>query len=45
MTNKKTITDAINLTLYKLNSIMDGDLNEIIEALKMEDQKSALESV
>ena len=40
------VTDhRINLTLYKLNAIMDGDLTEIIEALKMEDQKDALESV
>ena len=40
------VTDhRINLTLYKLNAIMDGDLTEIIEALKMEDQKAALESV
>ena len=29
----------INLTLYKLNDIMDGDLEEIFESLKIEDQK------
>ena len=29
----------INLTLYKLNDIMDGDLLEILEALKIADQK------
>ena len=40
------VTDhRINLTLYKLNDIMDGDLTEIIEALKLEDQKTAMEAV
>jgi peptide chain release factor 1 len=40
------VTDhRINLTLYKLNEILDGDLNEAIEALKMEDQKAAMETV
>ena len=40
------VTDhRINLTLYKLNEIMDGNLNEVIEALKMEDQKSIMESI
>ena len=40
------LTDhRINLTLYKLNDIMDGDLTEIIDALKMEDQKVAMEAV
>ena len=29
----------INLTLYKLNDIMDGDLSEIFESLKIENQK------
>jgi peptide chain release factor 1 len=29
----------INLTLYKLNDIMDGDLGEIFESLKIENQK------
>ena len=29
----------INLTLYKLNDIMDGDLEEIFETLKIENQK------
>ena len=29
----------INLTLYKLNDIMDGDLEEIFESLKIENQK------
>ena len=38
------VTDhRINLTLYKLNSIMDGDLIEIIEALKIEDLKIKME--
>ena len=40
------VTDhRINLTLYKLNDIMDGDLTEIIEALQLEDQKAAMEAV
>ena len=40
------VTDhRINLTLYKLNDIMDGDLNELIEVLQMEEQKAAIESV
>ncbi len=40
------VTDhRINLTLYKLNDIMDGDLIEIIEALKLEDQKVAMENI
>ena len=34
------VTDhRINLTLYKLNDIMDGDLEEIFESLKIENQK------
>ena len=40
------VTDhRINLTLYKLNEIMDGDLTEVIEALKLEDQKAAMQAV
>ena len=40
------VTDhRINLTLYKLNDIMDGDLTETIEALKLEDQKAAMEAM
>ena len=40
------VTDhRINLTLYKLNDIMDVDLTEIIEALQLEDQKAAMEAV
>ena len=40
------VTDhRINLTLYKLNEIMDGALTEVIEALKLEDQKAAMEAV
>ena len=40
------VTDhRINLTLYKLNEIMDGDLTEVIKALKLEDQKAAIEAV
>ena len=40
------VTDhRINLTLYKLNDIMDGALTEVIEALKLEDQRSAMEPV
>ena len=29
----------INLTLYKLNDIIDGDLSEILDALRIENQK------
>ena len=40
------VTDhRINLTLYKLNDIMDGDLSEVIEALMLEDQKATMEIV
>ena len=38
------VTDhRINLTLYKLEEILDGNINEIIEALKLEDQRIQLE--
>ena len=40
------ITDhRINLTLYKLDSVMDGDLNEIIGALTAEHQAELLASL
>ena len=40
------VTDhRINLTLYKLSNIMDGDLAEVIESLKLEDQKAAIEII
>ena len=40
------VTDhRINLPLYKLNDIMDGDLTEVIEALKLEDQQAAMEAM
>ena len=40
------VTDhRINLTLYKLSNIMDGDLTEVIEALKLEDQQAAMEAM
>ena len=40
------VTDhRINLTLYKLDEILDGDLIETIEALKMEERKSLLSEV
>ncbi len=40
------VTDhRINLTLYKLNDIMDGDLTKVIESLKLEDQRTAMETV
>ena len=39
------VTDhRINLTLYKLNDIMDGDLTETIAALQLEHQKSAMDA-
>ncbi len=38
------VTDhRINLTLYKLNDIIDGDLTELIEALKIADRKIKME--
>ena len=37
------VTDhRINLTLYKLNEIMNGDISELIEKLRIEEQKSQL---
>ena len=37
------LTDhRINLTLYKLDQIMDGDLNEIIDALRADEQATQL---
>jgi peptide chain release factor 1 len=40
------VTDhRINLTLYKLNYIMDGDLNELTDALLAEHQAELLASL
>ena len=40
------VTDhRINLTLYKMAYILDGDLNEIIEALTTEDQAAKLKKL
>ena len=37
------ITDhRINLTLYKLEEILNGNISEVIETLKVEDQKIQL---
>ena len=39
------LTDhRINLTLYKLDAIMQGDLSEIFEALKLSAQEEALKN-
>ena len=39
------VTDhRINLTLYKIDQIMDGDLDEIIDALIAADQAEKLKS-
>ena len=39
------ITDhRINFTSYQLENIMDGDLNDIIEQLKIADQQVALQA-
>ena len=39
------VTDhRIGLTLHKLESILEGDLDDIINALKKSDQESKLES-
>jgi len=38
------VTDhRINLTLYKLDAILQGDLDEIIEALIIEDRQARME--
>ena len=38
------ITDhRINLTLYKLQDVLNGNLSELLDALKLEEQKSHLE--
>jgi len=40
------ITDhRINLTLYKLSEFLNGNLNEMLDALKLEEQKSQLQEV
>lgn len=40
------VTDhRINLTLYSLENVMDGDLEEIIESLRVEDNLSKLNAV
>tara|TARA_Y100000814_G_C12347678_1_gene406066 strand:+ start:87 stop:1154 length:1068 start_codon:yes stop_codon:yes gene_type:complete len=40
------ITDhRINLTLYKLQEFLNGNLNEMLEALKLEEQKSQLQEL
>jgi peptide chain release factor 1 len=40
------VTDhRINLTLYKLEQIMEGDLDEVIEALSLADQAAKLQAV
>tara|TARA_B100001750_G_scaffold235969_1_gene239202 strand:+ start:659 stop:1726 length:1068 start_codon:yes stop_codon:yes gene_type:complete len=40
------VTDhRINLTLYKLDQIINGDISEIIENLKLEDQKLQLSAL
>ena len=33
----------INLTIHKLDSILAGNLDDLIGAIRIEDQKSALE--
>ncbi len=40
------VTDhRINLTLYKLDRVMEGDLGELIEALNMAERSAQLESI
>ena len=40
------VTDhRIGLTLYKIDAIVEGDLNEIIDALTMEDQAQKLKEL
>ena len=35
----------INLTLYKLDEILEGDLDELIKALKSADEEKKLEKL
>jgi len=35
----------VNLTLYKIDSIMDGELDEIMDALVMQEQQEKLEQL
>jgi peptide chain release factor 1 len=43
---ERRVTDhRINLTIYKLAEILEGDMDEILEALILEDRKLALESL
>ncbi len=40
------VTDhRVNLTLYKIDSILDGDLDEIIDALTMQEQAEKLQNL
>ena len=40
------VTDhRINLTLYKLDEILEGDIGELIDALKSADQKKKIEKI
>jgi peptide chain release factor 1 len=40
------VTDhRINLTLYKLEQVLEGDLDEVIEALSLADQTAKLQAV
>ena len=40
------VTDhRINLTLYKLEEIMNGNIDEVISSLKIEDQKLQLDLI
>jgi peptide chain release factor 1 len=40
------VTDhRINLTLYKLEQVLQGDLTEIVEALRLADQAAKLQAV
>ena len=40
------VTDhRIGLTLYKIDAIVDGDLDEIIDALTVEDQAQKLKAL
>ncbi len=43
---QKRVTDhRINLTLYKLESVMDGDLDEIVEALNIHEKEQTLKNL
>ena len=40
------VTDhRVNLTLYKIDAVMDGELDEIIDALRLREQEEKLRAL